>query len=229
MFLKLCKRWSNNGEKFESHISSEDYLTCDKIWNKCNMKNMGDYHDHYLKKDVLLLADVFQKFLDTCLKFYKIDPCHYFSSSGLSWNAMLKMTHVKVEKNPGIGMYLFIEKLLRGGISCIAKRHSKANNKYMKNYDPAKPSLYISYLDLNNLHGCGMIDYLPYEGFKWLENVDNFDVNSVSEISSTGYILEVDLEYPKELHALHSDYPLPPEKLMTCCQVIVKKLQTNIE
>ena len=62
------------------------------------MKNMGDYHDHYLKKDVLLLADVFEKFLDTCLKYYKLDPCHYFNAPVLSWDAMLKMTDVKLEK-----------------------------------------------------------------------------------------------------------------------------------
>ena len=70
---------------------------CEKIWNKFDMKNMGEYHDHYFKKDVLL-ADVFEKFIDTCLKFYELDPCHYFSSPGLSWDAMLKMTGIKLEK-----------------------------------------------------------------------------------------------------------------------------------
>ena len=114
---------------------------------------MGDYHDHYLKKDVLLLTDVFEKLIDTCLKLYKLDPCHYFSSPGLSWDAMLKMTGVKLENIFDIDMYLFIEKGLRGGISDIAKRCSKANNKHMKNYDPKKPSKYISYLDMNNLYG----------------------------------------------------------------------------
>ena len=101
----------------------------------------------------LLLADVFEKSINTCLKFYKLDPCDYFSSPGLSWGAMLKITGVKLEKISDIGMYLFIEKGLRGGISYIAKRYSEANNKYMKNYDPTKPSKYISYLDQNNLNG----------------------------------------------------------------------------
>ena len=100
------------------------------------MKNVGAYHEHYLKKNVLLLADFFENFIDSCLKFYKSDPFHYFSSSRLSWDAMLKMTGVKLEKIFDIDMYLFIEKGLRGGISYIAKRYSKANNKYMKNYDP---------------------------------------------------------------------------------------------
>ena len=85
-----------------------------KNWNEFSMKNMGDYHDHYSKKDVLLLADVFEKFIDTCLKFYGLDPFHYFSSPGLSWNAMLKRTGAKLEKNVDIDMYLFIEKGVRG-------------------------------------------------------------------------------------------------------------------
>ena len=89
------------------------------------MKNMGDYHDHYLKKDVLLLADVFEKFIDTCLKFYGLDPCHYFSSPGSSRDAILKMIVVKLEKISDIDKYIFIEKGLRGGISYIAKRYAK--------------------------------------------------------------------------------------------------------
>ena len=121
---------------------------------------------------------------------------------------MLKMTGIKFEKNSDIEMYLFIEKELRAEISYIAKRHSKANNKYMKNFDPTKPSKCISYLDMNNLNGWGLSGYLPYGGFKWLKNVDNFDVNSFSEKSPVGYIFEVDLEYLDELHYLHSDYPL---------------------
>ena len=80
-------------------ISDKDYLRCKKIWNEFSMKNMDDYHDHYSKKDVLLLADIFEKFIDTCLKFNKLDPCHYFSSPGLSWDAMLERVGVKLEKN----------------------------------------------------------------------------------------------------------------------------------
>ena len=92
---------NDNGEVLDGHLNDEDYLTCKKIWNEFNIKNMDDYHDHYLKKDLLLLADVFEKFIETCLKFYGLDPCHYFSSRRLNWDAMLKMTD----------MYLFIEKV----------------------------------------------------------------------------------------------------------------------
>ena len=83
----------------------------------------------------------------------------------------------------------------------------------MKNYDPTKLSKSITYLDMNNLYGWAMSGYLSYGGFKWLKNVDGFDVNSISEKSSIRYVLEVDLEYPDELHVLHNDYPLAPEKL----------------
>ena len=142
----------DNAEKLDGHINNEDYLTCKKIWDEFNMKNMNDYHDHYLKKYFLLLVDVFEQFIGKCLKFYEFDACHYFSSPGLSWDAMLKMTGVRLKKIVDIDMYLFIAKGLRGGISYIAERYAKANNKYMKDYDPTKPSNYISYLDMNNLY-----------------------------------------------------------------------------
>ena len=114
----------------------------------------------------MLLADVFEKLIDTCLKLYGLDPCHYFSSPGLSWDAMLKMTSVKLEKISDIDKYLFIEKGLRGGISYIAKRYAKANNKYINDYDPTKPSTFMTYLDMNKLYGWAMSEYFPYGRFK---------------------------------------------------------------
>ena len=83
----------------------------------------------------------------------------------------------------------------------------------MEDYDPAKPSKYISYLDMNNLYGWAMSDYLPHGGFKWLKNVDNFDVDSITGKSTVGFILKVHLKYPDELHLLHNHYPSAPEKL----------------
>ena len=78
----------------------------------------------------------------------------------------------------------------------------------MNDYDSKKQSTFISYLDMNNLYGCTMSEYLPYGGFKWLKNIDEFDVMSVIEKSLIGYFLEVDLEYSDKLHELHNDYPL---------------------
>ena len=129
---------NEDGKISNGHISTEDYLTCEKIWNKFKMKNMGDYHDHYLKKDLLLLTGVVERFIKTFLKNCRLDPCHHFSSPGLSWDAMLKMTSVKLEKISDIDKYLLIEKGSRGGISYISKRHANANNKYMSDYDSKK-------------------------------------------------------------------------------------------
>ena len=126
------------------------------------MNSMGDYHDLYLKTDVLLLADIFEKFIKTCLDYYGLDPCHYFSSPGLSWDAMLKMTGIELELISDVDMHLFIEKGMRGGISYIAKRHSKANHKYTEKYDDNKESVFIMYLDANNLYCSEMTQYLAY-------------------------------------------------------------------
>ena len=199
----------------EKDISNEDYQHVQNVWNTFNLKNMGDYHDLYLKSDILLLVDVFENFRKTCLEYYKLDPCHYFTSPGLSWDAMLKMTDIKLELMTDIDMFQFIEKGMRGGISYIANRYGKANNKYMTDYDKNKPSKYIMYLDANNLYGWAMSQYLPTGGFKWLKQnkIDNLDLKKYDKENKKGIILEVDLEYPEKLHDLHNDYPLAPEKV----------------
>ena len=117
---------------------------------------------------------------------------------------------------------IIIEKGLRGGTSYIAKRYPKANNKYMNDYDPKKTTTFITYLDKNNLYHWTMCEYLPYAGFEWVENINEFDINSINEKNDTGYFLEVDLEYPDELHELHNDYPLAPEKLAILSDMLSK-------
>ena len=91
-------------------ISEKDYFKAIDVWNVFKMNTMGDYHDLYLKADVSLLADVFEKFINTCLDYYGLDPCHYFSSPGLSWDAMLKMIKIELDLISDIHMHLFIEK-----------------------------------------------------------------------------------------------------------------------
>ena len=132
------------------------------------------------------------------------------------------MTDIKLEKISDIDKYLFIEKGLRGGISYTAKRYAKANNKYLNDHDSEKRSTFISYLDMNNLYGWAMSEYLPCGRFKWLKNIDKFDIMSINDKSSIGYFLEVDLEYPDELHELHNDYPLAPEKLAVTNDMLSK-------
>ena len=121
-------------------VCEKDYKHAVNIWNMFKLKTMGDYHDRCLKTDILLLGNVLEKIICVCLKYYGLDSCHYFSSPGLSWNAMLKMTVMKLELNLDIDIYLFIEKDMKGGIFYIAKRYSKANNKYMKSHDGSRPN-----------------------------------------------------------------------------------------
>ena len=199
----------------DTHISNEDYKHAQKVWDAFKLKTMGEYHNLYLKTDVTLLADVFENFRRTCLQYYKLDPCHYFTSPGLSWDAMLKMTDIKLELMTNIDMFQFIEKGMRGGISYIANRYGKGNNKYMKEHDKNMPSKYIMHLDANNLYGYAMSQYLPFGGFKWMsqKQIDKIDLAKYNENSIKGLILEVDLEYPKELHDRHNDYPIGAEKV----------------
>ncbi|XP_068671057.1 uncharacterized protein [Montipora foliosa] len=220
----------------DEHITDDQYKHAQNVWNTFNLKNMGEYHDLYLKSDILLLADVFENFRKTCLQYYKLDPCHYFTSPGLSWDAMLKMTDIKLELMTDIDMFQFIEKGMRGGISYIANRYGKSNNKYMKTYNEKAPSKYIMYLDANNLYGWAMSQYLPTGGFKWMtkNHIDKIDLAKYTEDSNKGLILEVDLAYPEELHDLHNDYPLGPEKikvnkdmLSNYCQEIADKFTVS--
>ena len=113
---------------------------------------------------------------------------------------------------------------MRGSISYISKRYSKANNEYCSDYDSKKPKTYISYLDINNLCGHAMSQSLPYANFKWVKNINEVEqkLMEIKSNSSIGYILEVDLEYPKNLHYQRNDYPLAPEKLLfNYCLIIV--------
>ena len=140
----------------------------------------------------------------SCLAYYDLDPCHYFRPPGLSWEAMLKMTEVKLEKISDTDKYMFFEQGVRGGISYINKRYSEA-------YE----NVNILYLDMNNLYGCAMSQYLRINNFRWVKNTDEIEEKliSIKNNSLTGYILQVDLEHPKELHDIHNDYLLAPEKI----------------
>ena len=203
----------------DEDISNDDYSHVQDVSKTFGLKNMGEYHDLYLKSDILLLADVFENFRKTCLTYYGLDPPHYVTSPDLAWDTMLKMTKINLDLITDIDMQLFIEKGMRGGISYIAHRCAEANNQYMKNYDPHKESSYIMYLDANNLYGWAMSQSLPYRNFKWLseDSMKNKKISDWIQYINTkkygiGKIYEVDLEYPDELHHLHNDYPCAAEK-----------------
>ena len=198
----------------DEHISDEDYQHAINVWNTFNCQTLQDYHDRFLKSDVLLLADVFENFRKTCLKHYKLDPCHSYTAPGLAWDACLKETNQSLELLKDYDMLTMFEKGIRGGISHISKRYAEANNKYMKDYDKEKPSSYIQYLDANNLYGWAVSQKLPTHGFKWIA----YDKSKVIQVlkkrdTNQGYIFEVDLDYPDTLWKSHNDYPLAPEKI----------------
>ena len=197
------------------HIMDDEYDHAKKVWDTFYIKTMGEYHDLYLVSDVLLLIDVFENFRKTCMQYYKLDPCHYFTSPGLSWDAMLKMTNIKLELMTDIDMFPFIEKGMRGGVSYITNRYGNANNKYMKEYDEKATLKYIMSLDANNLYGWAMSQYLPTGNFKWMtdKEISKIDLGKYKADGKNGLILEVDLEYPQELHDMHNDYPITPEKV----------------
>ena len=211
-------------------ISEKNYKHAWNVWNTFKMKTFKDYHKLYNETDVLLLADVFENFRNLCLKIYGLDPVYYFTSPGLAWDACLKMTNINLELLSDPNMLLMFEKGIRGGISMISNRYGEANNKYMGNrYNKNKLSKYLMYLDANNLYGCAMSEKLPIHSFKWLSigEMEKLFNNRVVQIwEKTPCILEVDLEYPKNLHDLHNDYPFCPERVE--CKNGVEKLIPNL-
>jgi len=216
---KLNSKALPKQEEFYSKLmsascSDEDYKRAQNVFKVFKCNSFMDYHNVYLKSDVLILADIWENFRNTCYDNYKLDPAYYFTAPGLSWDAFLKQTKVELELLTDENMYLFVESGIRGGISQISTRYAKANNKYMKNYDPKVEDSYIAYLDANNLYGYAMCEHLPQKDFKW--NTEDWSAKRIMKLddkASTGYLFSVDLEYPKELHALHNEYPLCPQNI----------------
>jgi hypothetical protein len=196
---------------YESNVTDEDYERAKKVWSHFNMKTMRDYHNLYLETDVLILADIFESFRKTCMKNYDLDPAHYLSAPGLSWEAFLKRSGKEIELVSDMDMFQFFEKGMRGGTSYIAHRQSTANNKYMETYNEDEESKFLMYLDANNLYCWAMSQPLPSGDFKWVEDTDNINLDDYLNDEGRGMVLEVDMEYPSELHDLHNGYPLAPE------------------
>ena len=201
----------------ESDITDEEYERALQAWDAFCCKNLQDYHNAYLQSDVLLLADVFEHFRSVCAKNYGLDPTHFYTTPGLSFQACLKMTGVKLDLFTDPEKHLFIENNIRGGVSMISNRYAQANNKYTEDgLDTTVPTSFIAYLDANNLYGHAMSQPLPTGKFRFLSEheIENLDILNVADDNPTGYIIEASLEYPPELHKLHNDYPLAPESVL---------------
>ena len=192
-------------------ISDTDYAHANNVFKKFDITNLGQYHDLYVRSDTLLLADVFENFRNACMKNYELDPAHFVSLPGLAWQACLKKTNVELELITDYDMLLMIEDGIRGGICHTIQRYAKANNKYMNNYNKNKESSYIHYLDANNLYGMAMSEKLPIKGFKWMVDISGIDENfvkSYNKNSGKGYVLKVDVDYPRELQNLHCKFTI---------------------
>ncbi|XP_071579074.1 uncharacterized protein [Temnothorax nylanderi] len=173
--------------------SESDYEHATRVWRRFRVRDLGEYSDLYLKTDVLLLADIFENFRDTCLASYGLDPAYYYTLPGYTWDAMLRYTGVRFELLTDIDMAMFVERGIRGGLSQCSLRYARANNRHVPTYDSSQPTTYLMYYD-------------------WLDDPENYDVTTVPTDSEVGYILEVDLDYPPELHDAHADLPLCPTR-----------------
>lgn len=202
-FDKLDETSLPGPEKFfnlltETDISQEDYEHALKVWDTFNIETMRDYVELYLTSDVLLLADISENFRKIFYDMYLLDFAHYFTLPSLSFSAMLRITKVELELLTDVDMLLFFERGVRGGLSQVGYRYAEANNKFMNNYDPGKPDVYLMLLDFVNLYGYAMTQNLPEKDFRWMsrKEIADFDLQS----SDGGCVLEVDLVMPEHLH-----------------------------
>ncbi|XP_077255644.1 uncharacterized protein LOC143893804 [Temnothorax americanus] len=176
--------------------------------------NLSGYDAHFIIKEIVVAfkgsIDVLPITKENCVASYGLDPAYYYTLPGFTWDAMLKHTCINFEPLTDVDRVMFIERGIRGGLSQCSGRYAKANNKYIESYDSSKPSSYLMYFDVNILYGWAMCKPLPYAEFRWVEDTSNFDVNAIALDSPTGYILEVDLEYPQDKHDAHADLPFCP-------------------
>ena len=206
-------------EAFYSNLNLEDITDVDykhaKIVFKYFInKNLGDYYDLYVQSDTF--ADVFENFRNMRIKLYELDPAHFLSAPGLAWQACLKKTEVKLELLTDVDRLLMIEKGIRGEICHAMHRYAKANNKYMKDYNKDEEESFLEYLDANSLYGWAMSKPLPVDCFDWIKYLSKIDedfIKNYDKDSDKGYIIDVDVKYPKNSHDLHSDLPFLHERM----------------
>ena len=198
-------------------ISNDDYKHVEKVYKLLNCQSFKDYTLFYLFSDVLLLADVFEAHRNLCFEIYGLDCTYYISHPQFSFDAFLKTSKIQnLEPLPSIEIYDFVTKAKRGGVSVINKKISKANNKYMKLYNRNEEDIFILGVDANNLYGYAMTKPLAFSGYEWITGSFQYLKSLLTETpedSLIGYLAEVDLLYPMNIHSETNDFPLAPEKL----------------
>ena len=226
---KLPDKESFYSELNKKHITDSDYEHSQKVYDTFNFKNLGEYHGLYAQSDTAQLADVFENFRNTCLEIYELDPAHFLSFPGLAWQACFKKTQEELALLTDNDMLLMFEEGTGGGICQATHRYAKANNKYMKYYDKNNESSYLVYVDANNLYGWSMCKKLPVSDLKYIDDISIFTedfIKNYDENNDKGYIFVVDVEYPRNLHKLHSDLPFLPERMKVGnCTKLVCNLQ----
>ena len=194
-------------------VSSEDYEHARSVWAEFGLRNLGEYHDLYLKTDVILLANVFEAFRGVRTQNYGLDPAYFYTAPGLAWKACLKKTRIRLELLLDPDMLLMFERGIGGGITQSVHRWARANNSYMgSKFNPNEKVNYLQYLDANNLYGRAMSQPLPTGVFKWVEVKPN-EIRKLVKRKDKGYLLEVDVKYPKELHDSHNDLHFMCERM----------------
>ena len=179
------------------------------------MRNMGEYHDLYVQSDTIMLADIFGNFRNKCMKIYQLNPAHFLSAPGLTWEACLKKTKIKLELLTDKNILLMFEEGTRGGMCQAIYRYATANNKYTRNYNKNITSSYLEYLDGNNLYGWAMCKKLPVGKFKWSKNLSIYTEQAIKNYDDNndyGLLLEVDVEYPRKIASKHRNLPFLPER-----------------
>ena len=195
-------------------ISEEAYEHAWNVYKTLGCKTFREYHELYLKSDVLLLCDIFQNFRETCISYYKLDPANYFTAPGLSWDALLLTTKIELELITDPKVLDLIERHKRGGLCFVgSKRHVAANNIYVADYDPSKPSNYLIDFDANSLYGGSMSKPLPYRDLILEDDITLSKIVNTDLDAKRGYIVECDLHFPRELHGKFKEFPPCPELL----------------
>ena len=172
-------------EAFYSNLNMENITDVDhrhakSVFKSLNNKNLGDYHDLYVKSDILLLDDMFENFTNTCIEVYELDSAHLLSAPGLAWQACLKKK-VELELITNVEMLLMIEKGIRGGMCHAIYRYAEANNKFMKDYNKDEEESFLQYNNANNLYGWAMSQKLPVNGCFWRKEGGVKKVSKIDE------------------------------------------------